>query len=229
MDAGKRSHQEYVEDQVEEDEEDSDSDVPLRQTQAKRLKRSQQLNPARAISPPPLQPLRPAPIDQAQPATQPTITTIRPERTQCRVQRPRPRVPAPSIRTQLSATAVINSARQASRSFDAVSETSPSTSTATENPLPIDGIDSNPPQPRWPPLPDNNNIPHAYLCYAEEIRTVVNILCGKTLDSGQFFEILRHETTAPLIRPSWTVPDLEKQEDIGFLCGKFPAHHHRNN
>ncbi|KAF4501325.1 hypothetical protein FAGAP_2457 [Fusarium agapanthi] len=222
MDAGKRSLQAFFED----NDADTDSDVPLRETQAKRLKRFLEPNPARAISPPPLQPSQPAPVAQAQPETQPSTTAVRPERSQCHVQRPRPRALAPSIRTQLPATAAINRARKASRSFNAVSEPFRPAAPPTANTLPIDGNDANPPQPRWPPLPDNNNIPHAFLFYAEEIRIVVNMLCGTRIDREPFFELIRHKDTAPSARPVWTIPEISEQKEIGFLCGKSPAHHH---
>ncbi|KAF4442989.1 hypothetical protein FACUT_1540 [Fusarium acutatum] len=227
MDTGKRSIQAFVGNHVEEDEEDSGSDVPLRETQAKRLKRSHEPNPARTGSPPPLQPPQPAPIAQDQPATQPSVTAIRPGRTQCHIRRPRPRAPTPSIRTQLPATAVVNSARQASRSFVAVSEPFRPTATPTVNALLIDGIDLNPPQPRWLPLPDNN-IPHAFLFYAEEIRIIVNMLCGTCIDRELFFELIRHQDTAPSARPVWTVPEISEQKEIGFLCGKSLAHHNHH-
>ncbi|CVL08785.1 uncharacterized protein FMAN_14643 [Fusarium mangiferae] len=229
MDTGKRTLQAYVEDCVEEDEEDSDSDVPLRETQAKRLKRFHEPKSPRTISSsPPLQPSQPAPTAQAQPATLPSITAIRNERTQCHAQRPRPRAPAPSIRTQLPATAVINNARQASRSFVATSEPFRSAATPTTNTLSIDGIDLNPPQPRWPPLPDNSNIPHSFLFYAEEIRIVVNMLCGTCIDRELFFELIRHQDTTPSARPVWTIPEISEQKEIGFLCGKSPVHQHRH-
>ncbi|KAF5661182.1 hypothetical protein FCIRC_11925 [Fusarium circinatum] len=222
MDAGKRSRQADVE-----EDDDTDSDVPLRETQAKRLKRFREPNPARAISPPPPQPSQPAPSAQAQPETQPSITAIRPERSQCHVQppKPRPRAQAPSVRTQLPATAAINSARQASRSSNAVSEPFRPAATRTANTLPIDGNDSNPRQSRWPPLPDNNNIPHAFLFYAEEIRIVVNMLCGTRIDREPFFDLIRHKHTDPSARPVWTIPEISEQKEIGFLCGKSPAHH----
>ncbi|CZR45623.1 uncharacterized protein FPRO_15201 [Fusarium proliferatum ET1] len=228
MGTGKRSLQAYVEDYVEEDEEDSDSDVPLRETQAKRLRRSHEPNPPRAISPSPVQPSQPAPTAQAQPATQPSITAIRPERTQCHAQRPRPRARGPSIRTQLPATAVINRARQASQSFAPVSEPFRPAATPTTNTLPFDGIDLNPPQPRWPPLPENNDIPDAFLFYAEEIRIVVNMLCGTCIDRELFFELIRNLDTAPSTKPVWTIPDLSEQKEIGFLCGTSPVHHRRH-
>ncbi|KAF5610606.1 uncharacterized protein FSUBG_2867 [Fusarium subglutinans] len=221
MDAGKRSRQADVE-----EDDDTDSDVPLRETQAKRLKRFHEPNPARAISPPPPQPSQPASSAQAQPETQPSITAIRPERSQCRVQPPRPRAQAPSVRTQLPATAAINSARQASQSSNAVSEPFRPAATRTANTLPIDGNDSNPRQSRWPPLPDNNDIPHAFLFYAEEIRIVVNMLCGTRIDREPFFDLIRHKHTDPSARPVWNIPEISEQKEIGFLCGKSPAHHH---
>ncbi|KLO81872.1 uncharacterized protein LW93_7032 [Fusarium fujikuroi] len=223
MGTGKRPLQAYVEEYVEEDEEDSDSDVPLRETQAKRLKRFHEPKSPRTISSsPPLQPSQPAPTAQIQPATQPSVTAIRNERTQCHARRPRPRAPIPSIRTQLPATAVINNARQASRSFVAVSELFGPAATPTTNTLPIDGIDLNPPQPRWPPLPDDN-IPHAFLFYAEEIRIVVNMLCGTCIDRELFFELIRHQDTTPSARPVWTIPEISEQKEIGFLCAKASA------
>ncbi|KAG5763502.1 hypothetical protein H9Q72_008422 [Fusarium xylarioides] len=219
MDTGKRSLQAYVEDDIEEDDDDTDSDVPLRETQAKRLKLPHEPNPARVVSPPP--------VPQAQPATQPRVPAIRPERTQCHV-RPRPRAPAPSIRTQLPATAVINSAIQASRSFVTGSEHFQPAATPTANTLPIDVISSNPLQPCWPPLPDNNNIPHAFLFYAEEIRIVVNMLCGTSIDREMFFDLVRHQDTAPSATPVWTIPEISEQKEIGFLCGKSPNHCRRH-
>ncbi|PNP58379.1 hypothetical protein FNYG_15042 [Fusarium nygamai] len=181
MNTGKRPHQAYVEDHVEGDEEDTGSDVTLRETQAKRLKHTQEPDPDRVVSPSPLQPSQPAPVPQAQPATQPSVTAIRPKQTQSQVG-PRPRAPARPLRKILPATAC------------------------------------------WPPLPDNDNIPKGLLVYAEEIRTVLNSLCGTSIDGEEFFELIRHQDTAPSARPVWTIPETSEQIEIGFVCGKSPDH-----
>ncbi|KAF5710073.1 hypothetical protein FMUND_9696 [Fusarium mundagurra] len=185
MDTGKRPLQAYVEDDVEGDEEGTGSDIPRRETQAKRLKHTQEPNPDRVVSPPPLQPSQPAPVPQAQPATQPSVTAIRPEQTQSHVG-PRPRAPARSLRRLLPAPA-----------------------------RPIDAGNSNPLQPCWPPLPDNDNIPQALLFYAGEIRIVVNSLCGTRIRGEEFFELIRHRDTAPSARPVWTIPEISEQKEIG--------------
>ncbi|KAF4954199.1 hypothetical protein FGADI_5412 [Fusarium gaditjirri] len=226
MDAGKRPRQAYVEDCIEEGD-DSDSDVPLSKTQAKRLKRCH----THDVIPLPHPTSQPAQAAQDQPAFQPTVTAIPPRQTQHQVRRRGPRAPAPSVRSLLPATAVINSARQAYQSFAALQEPSRPQSqpaaTAIVNALSTDVIDLDPPEPRWPPLPDINNIPHSFLFYAEEIRIVVNMLCDTGIDRNQFFEHLRHQDTSSLARPIWTTPEISEQKEIGFLCGMSTPRHRR--
>ncbi|KAF5972177.1 hypothetical protein FCOIX_9495 [Fusarium coicis] len=153
--------------------------------QAKRLKHTQEPNPDRVGFPPPLRPLQPAPVPQAQPGTQPSVTAIRPEQTQSHVG-PRPQAPAQPLCTLPPATTV-----------------------------PIDAGNSNPLQPCWPPLPDSDNLPRDLLAYAEEICIVVNSLCGTSFCSEAFLEFSRHQVTVPSARPVWTVPDISEQIEVG--------------
>jgi hypothetical protein len=231
MDTKKRPFQAYVED------DDSDSDVPLKQTQEKRLRRSHNPIPACITPHPPRQTSQPALIRQVQCGTQQSHTALPSKQSQRPARQPvqsirrlRP-APAPASYSLPPATGTINTpnrAAQTSQSLPAVSELRTSLptqnlplATAAANTQPIHGIAPNRPESRWPPLP--NDIPDAFLFYAEEICSAVNVLCRTQVTQKQFSQLLRHENSASSVKPVWTVPDISKQQNVGFLCGKYTS------